>query len=209
MKDTVHEQLDLPQEAPVMVLPGALLFPHSMLPLYIFEPCYRAMLAHCLERNRMFCVAMMREGVSDATEDGDFHHVAGIGLIRACVGNEDGTSQLVLQGLARVRLSRFRNGAQFRIAKIREMPAENADTLEAEALGAKVLELCRKLREQGSSLPGILERHLAQLTAPEMISNIVAQNFVCDPHLQQKILETTSIPHRLRLLIDCLQAAEK
>jgi len=28
----------LPEQAPVMPLPGALLFPNALLPLYIFEP---------------------------------------------------------------------------------------------------------------------------------------------------------------------------
>jgi Lon protease-like protein len=34
----------LPEQAPVMPLPGAILFPHALLPLYIFEPRYRQML---------------------------------------------------------------------------------------------------------------------------------------------------------------------
>ena len=31
-----------------MPLPGAVLFPHALLPLYIFEPRYRKMLEHAL-----------------------------------------------------------------------------------------------------------------------------------------------------------------
>jgi Lon protease-like protein len=205
MKNIIHQQLNLPQEAPVMVLPGALLFPHSLLPLYIFEPRYRAMLAHCLERNRMFCVAMMKEGVGVAADDDDFHHVAGIGLIRACVGNEDGTSQLVLQGLARVRLTDFNHDEPFRIAQIRELPSKNAATVEADALGVKVLELCRALKVQEPDVPGMLSQHLAQLSDPEIIADIVAHNFVRDSALQQEILETLSVPDRLRILIDCLK----
>ena len=43
-----------------------------MLPLFIFEPRYRAMLAHCLEQNRMFCVALMKPGVTEAAGPDDF-----------------------------------------------------------------------------------------------------------------------------------------
>jgi hypothetical protein len=39
----------LPEQLPVMPLSGAVLFPHALLPLYIFEPRYRKMLEHALE----------------------------------------------------------------------------------------------------------------------------------------------------------------
>jgi Lon protease-like protein len=43
-----------------MPLPGAVLFPHALLPLYIFEPRYRKMLEHALQRHRMFCVTLIK-----------------------------------------------------------------------------------------------------------------------------------------------------
>ena len=130
-----------------MVLPGASLFPSSLLPLYIFEERYRSMLSWSLERGRVFCIAQMKPGGAGAHEEG-FHAVAGLGLIRACVENEDGTSQLVLQGLARVRLANFVQHRPFRIAQISELRSSVENEIEAGALGIKVLELCRSLKGQ-------------------------------------------------------------
>ena len=84
-----------------MVLPGAVLIPNAMLPLHIFEPQYRAMLRWCLERDRLFCLALGSPGEMEAGPE-HFAAIGGIGLVRACVGVEDGTSNLILQGLARV-----------------------------------------------------------------------------------------------------------
>src|SRR5919199_638169 len=92
----------LPERAPVMPLPGALLFPHALLPIYIFEPRYREMLRFALSHDRMFCIALLRPGRNEWNNADDFFDVAGIGLIRACVGRVDGTSNLILQGLQRV-----------------------------------------------------------------------------------------------------------
>src|SRR5947208_3469289 len=133
--------MKLPDEAPVMPLPNALLFPHSLLPLHIFEECYRQMLAYCLDHHRMFCVALMKPGVAEALNEDDFHHVAGVGLIRACVGNEDGTSNLILQGLARVELTGFPQTTPFRIATMHQLDSIDGNSIECEALGAKVIEL--------------------------------------------------------------------
>ena len=83
-----------------MTLPNATLFPQALLPLYIFEPRYRQMLADALHTNRMFSVAMQRPGDSREIPS----PVAGLGLIRVSVGHRDGTSHLILQGIARVEL---------------------------------------------------------------------------------------------------------
>src|SRR5438093_11960926 len=93
----------LPEQAPVMPLPGAVLFPHALLPLYIFEPRYREMLAHALAHERMFCVALLQPDRAQWQSEEHFFEVGTIGLIRACVDRGDGTSNLILQGLQRVR----------------------------------------------------------------------------------------------------------
>jgi len=59
--------MKIPCEVPVMTLPKATLFPQALLPLYIFEPRYRQMLADALDSTRMFSVAMQRPGRSRET----------------------------------------------------------------------------------------------------------------------------------------------
>lgn len=192
-----------------MVLPGALLFPHALLPLYIFEPRYRAMLAYSLKNERMFCVALLRPGATEAARSGDFFHTVGCGLIRACVGKDDGTANLILQGLWRVRLTDFVQEKPFRIARVEQVVSEDGETVEAEALGAKVLELCRKFKARGNELPGQLDTFLAHLTDLDMLSDLVAHTFVSNPFLRQTLLEQAMIPARLRLLIQYLNAELK
>lgn len=201
---------DFPATVPVMVLPGALLFPHALLPLYIFEPRYRAMLSYCLANERMFCVALMRPGATESKSTGDFFQTAGCGLIRACVGKDDGTANLILQGLWRVRLVDYVQVKPFRIARVEQLVSEDAGTVEAEALGTKVLELCRQFKaRQPNEMPGQLDTFLAHLTDLEMLSDLVAHTFVSNPFLRQTLLEQPLIPARLRLLIQYLNAELK
>ena len=85
----------VPAEVPVMILPETTLFPRMTLPLRIFEPRYRQMLADTLASHRMFAVAMQKPGrVREIPSQ-----VAGLGLIRASVANKNGTSNLILQGI--------------------------------------------------------------------------------------------------------------
>jgi Lon protease-like protein len=198
-------EIVLPDEIPVMPLPGAVLFPNALLPLYIFEPRYCEMLEHALKRDRMFSVALIKPSCPEWEEPEDFFHLATVGLIRACVGRGDGTSNLVLQGLHRVRFTSFDQEAPFPVAKIDIVESSDDTTVETEALGEKVLELYRKLKRAGRQLPPKVDRYLAQLDDLEMLADLVASTFVDDPLRRQKMLEEQSVNQRLRLLITFLQ----
>ena len=120
MTDNImSSSVTLPEQLPVMPLPGAVLFPHALLPLYIFEPRYRKMLEHALQQHRMFCVTLIKPSCPDWHAAEDFFHLATAGLIRACVGRSDGTSNLILQGLQRVRFTSFEQEKPFPIASDR------------------------------------------------------------------------------------------
>src|ERR1019366_3035009 len=196
--------VSLPAQVPVMPLPGALLFPHALLPLYIFEERYREMLKYALNHHRMFSVAMIKPERSEWESPLDFFHVAGVGLIRACVGRADGTSNLILQGLERVRFTGFEQEAPFPIATIEPLECEDSSSVETEALAAKVLELYSKIRMKGRELPEKVDRYLSDLNDMEMLADLVAATFVNDPLRRQQILEELVLNQRLRLLIQYL-----
>jgi Lon protease-like protein len=189
-----------------MALPNAVLFPHSLLPLHIFEPRYRDLLAHSLDGDRMFSVALIKRGIDDAIGIDDLCPVAGVGLIRACVGNENGTSNLVLQGLARVRLVGWTQEKSFRLARIELVKSVAGNSVEADALSAKVKEFCTRIEQIGVPLPPNLMDHLRQIDSPEILSDVVAAAFVNERFQRQKLLEAYEVCERLRLLIQFLRS---
>ena len=188
-----------------MVLPQALLLPLALMPLYIFEPRYQQMLAHALENDRMFCIALMKPGITEATRSDQFYSTVGIGLIRACVGMENGTSNLILQGLNRVQITGWIQEEPFRIAQLKLLPSLDAESVESQALGAKVLELCSELKARGAQVSELLDKQLSQVNDPSALADIVSHTFVGDPFARQQLLEALSVPDRLRLLIAHLQ----
>ena len=215
--------MDLPREVPVMTLPNAILFPQAMLPLYIFEPRYRRMLSDSLASHRMFSVAMQKPGcVREAPCS-----VAGLGLIRACVSRKDGTSHLVLQGIARVELRETVRYKPYRVHRIRALKSTATDSVAVDALTAKVLELVRAPLQQGFEFaasapkkkPGQTDESVAadltlnQITSildelhdPEKIADLVSWKMVSSPRGRQLLLETTDLERRLKHLIHFLMA---
>ena len=202
----MDESIILPEQVPVMPLPGALLFPHALLPLYIFEPRYRQMLKHALGHHRMFCVTLLKPHCADWQSPADFFHTAGIGLIRACVESGDGTSNLILQGLERVRMMGFEQQMPFPIATIERLESASDSSVETEALATKVLELYSNVKADAPrQLPPKVDRYLSDLSDPAMLADLVASTFVSDPLRRQRVLEELSVNQRLRFVIQYLR----
>jgi uncharacterized protein len=215
--------MKIPPEVPVMTLPNATLFPQALLPLYIFEPRYRQMLADALHSNRMFSVAMQRPGNSRETPA----PIAGLGLIRVSVGHSDGTSHLILQGLARVELKEAVRYKPYRIQRIRPLETPPCDNVKVDALVAKVRELLEERIELGLPFPfpvmspekGTKENstspsfspkeilsYLDSITDPEQAADLVSCAVLPGAVERQTILETVDVEARLRRLIHFLLA---
>jgi uncharacterized protein len=214
--------MKLPREAPVMTLPNVTLFPQALLPLYIFEPRYRQMLADALHSNRMFCVAMRRPGGPRETPA----PVAGLGLIRVSVGHNDGTSHLILQGLVRAELAETVRYKPYRVARIRPLATPPCDTVAADALLAKVRELLRERLALGLPFPLTFTPqskasapapeppapfsakevlgYLDSIANPEQAADMISWQVLAGASERQAILETVEVEARLRQLITFL-----
>lgn len=187
-----------------MTLPNAILFPQALLPLYIFEPRYCQMLRDTLAGDRMFAVALAR------TDSGTFepHAIGGLGLIRACTDNNDGTSNLILQGISRVRFLEISNQGPYQQARIEPLRSFNDTGIDVEALMLKVLEMAV---EEARSIPGMppqVARFLAKLDDPATLSDIVGSTMVPDIDARQHLLETADVRKRLQDLIPCLLSSQ-
>lgn len=186
---------------PVMALSGVTLFPNALLPLYIFEPRYREMLATVLAGDRIFAVGMVRP---DTGEESVFP-VAGAGLVRACVGQPDGTSQLILQGLGRVEFTGFEQEEPYLIGRAEPLKTILDDEDACHALRRELQEICTGLVSRGVELPETFVRAAGEMTDPAMLGDLFAQHLVRDPLAAQAVLAEPKLSLRLQRLVATLR----
>jgi len=202
-----------------MTLPGVTLFPETLLPLHIFEPRYRRMLVEVLRSHRMFVVAMPKPGTANGTPT----TVAGLGFVRVCVGHNDGTSHLVLQGFSRVEIIEMVRRQPFPLCRIRPLQAPVRDSVAIDALMAKVRDLVtecvqlgfaaasatarksakKKPVEPGLMMPNIMGC-LDKLNSPDKVADLVSSALLSRAAHKQIILETVEVEPRLKYLIHFL-----
>ncbi len=191
-------EVTLPDEVAVMTLPGAVLFPQALMPLHIFEPRYRDMLRDVLSSHRLFAIANLDPHAAGGFEPP--HRIATVGIVRACQKNDDGTSNLLLQGLARVEVRGILREEPYRRIRIRVLASapvgDPAENLRLRTALARIIAARERL---GGRTKGEFLRFLKTVTDPEAFVDLAAASLCDDPQLKQRLLETLEVSARLRL----------
>lgn len=199
--------LNLPKKCGVMLLPDCTLFPHGGLPLYIFEERYRRMLEDALAGECVFAVGRVKRA-EDGGED-VISKIGTAGLVRASKEDADGTSQLLLHGVIRVRFTEWLGGKPYPYALIE--PVQTLPLPEDQEEAA-MRTLRGAVEDATEHLPAVVRSGVAGLLAqadePGLLADLVAQQFVHEPDLRQVLLEARSIGEMMSLLCHFFEGLE-
>lgn len=182
-----------------MLLPDCTLFPHGGLPLHIFEPRYRMMLADTLAGSCFFAVGRIN-GKETPDPSRCASPIGTIGLVRASRELDDGTSNLLLHGVIRVRFIDWIEGP-YPQARIQPVPS----IFEPESQTNSALEALKEAAEFISAdLPEDIRQTLMTMTEqiddPSILADVMSQQFLHDPDERQDLLEMESVPARIAWL---------
>jgi Lon protease-like protein len=184
---------------PLFPLPNAVLFPHALLPLHIFEERYRVMVRDVLTGSRCLAVGLL---VPEARQEDDLpavEPIAGVGEVVMAHELPDGRFNLVVRGRARVRIDReLPSGRPYRLVTATELPdlpiADEGEIVDADqTLRALIGRLADAIPEGGELLRQVIA---AQETPAELVDG-VASALIVDPVLRQRLLETRDVGQRL------------
>lgn len=188
----------MPQQVPVMTLPETAFFPQALLPLHIFEPRYREMLRDVLAHDRLFAVAGL-DPRGEAAEEKP-HAVATIGVVRACQGNTDGTANLLLQGLARVKIVGIAREDPYRLIRIKVLSSHAGAEQPANAkLRSTLVRLIARRVRLDDRVPADFAKFLQTVDDPETFVDLATFALCEHANVKQRLLETLDVNERLRL----------
>ena len=189
----------MPSRLPIFPL-QAVLFPGTPLPLHIFEPRYKRMLADCLAADRRF-------GITPLNEERGRPEPGTVGCVAEVRVNQelpDGRSNIVVLGGSRFVLSRFlEESLPYLVALVQtfddepdtEPPADDTDALRR--LFTEYFGGLRQLNDAGLEEPELPED-------PLVLSFQVAGAVECDPGVKQRLLSERSTARRVKALIQLL-----
>ncbi len=187
---------------PIFPLPEAVLFPHMLLPLHVFEPRYRRMVEDCLAGPRVLAMALLKPGFEQSqSRQPEIHGVVGAGVIVHDERLPDGRFNIALKGVARVAVEgELATDTPYRLVRGRILedgyPPEGADGLERELTTLKLCYL-----RLAAELPGAsddLTKFVTRVKDPALLVDVIASVAVPDVAERQRLLEMASVRDRLR-----------
>jgi Lon protease-like protein len=189
---------------PIFPLPTVVLFPGVFLPLHIFEPRYREMVADALATDRLIGMALLRDGWQSEYEGRPPIFTVGCsGLITHCEKLPDGRYNIVLRGLDRFKVVSEDHSRVYRRARTQAVPERELTAAERTALHHQRnrIEALIAPSDHGG---GIDPRAAAALSDEDLV-NALAQYLDLEPIEKQALLERPALPERATALIELLE----
>ncbi len=183
---------------PIFPLPRVVFFPHTLLPLHVFEERYRALVADVIAGSGLLGVPLLAPGW-EADYDGcpAIVPVFGVGAVLRHELLPDGRSNILLAGVGRARLlSEHPPQGPYRVARADLLPDYGAD---APGLSQSAAQLVAVLGQLATTQPeiGRLVGHLSsrRRPAPEVLDT-VAHFLITEPEERQGYIELDDVPER-------------
>jgi uncharacterized protein len=189
----------------VFPLAGVVVLPGTPTPFHIFESRYRAMVADALAGDRMLAVATLASEEGVTQDRAPIHPIAGAGFIDAEEQLANGRYNVMVRGIARVRLvAELENGKPYRefraelLDDVYPVGGPGALAQERAALESCVLQLAEVLPPE-SGAPR-LAQIAVRTPSPSALADLVAAAVVSEPTQRIAIIEELDVARRLDLV---------
>ena len=193
----------LPASIPLFPLPNVVLFPNVFLPLHIFEPRYREMVADALEGDRIIGMTLLRPGYETNYEGRPaIYDIGCAGVITHSQPLADGRYDIVLRGIEKFSVRSEDQSKPYRIGHIESIdesiPADEAQPLrrQRQRLEAVLAAAIERVRSEPKFPPSVPDEDLI---------NALAQYLELDILERQALLECQGVLARCRALIEVLE----
>jgi len=195
---------------PIFPLPDVTFFPHTLLPLHVFEARYRVLVIDALERDRRLAVVRLKPGY-EATYAGkpEVHAVAGLGEIVSCERLATGRYNILLRGECRVRLGQeLPSDTLYRLVRARRL-ADPEPAGDVTAALSRMRAACKDLLGALGRPADLLDTALAERQPAGAIADRVAAAVLPDVDLRQRLLETIDVGARVTAVADAVERLVK
>ena len=191
---------------PIFPLPDLTFFPHTVLPLHVFEARYRAMITDCLARDRRLVVVGLEPGY-ESRYDGKpaVKEIAGAGTIVRCERLPTGRFNILLRGECRIRIEReVPTDTLYRVVAAAQLPEVGADHPRLAGLAGAVRDRCVQIFQALGRPAAELRESLEAVASPAELGDQVASAMLPDPSVRQALLEELDVGRRLDRLAAAL-----
>ena len=194
---------------PLFPLPNVVLFPNVFLPLHIFEPRYREMVADAVASDRLIGMVLLRPGWERDYEGRPAVYPIGCsGVLTHVERLGDGRFNLVLRGLERFRIVEEDHDRPYRRAVVEPLHEQTLAGEDREAIRrqrSKLESMLSPVRSELGEARLATDARVPAAMSDEDLVNALAQYLDLEPLEKQALLEKPCLRTRAESLVELLE----
>ncbi len=201
-KDTkTAEAREYPNEVTLVPLREMVVFPKLVVPLGVGrEKSVAAITAAMNEERRLVVLAAQRDAEIDDVQPDQIHNVGTIAEIVRLLRIPDGSAQIIVQGVQRVRITGYSPETRYFKVTFDPIVEDLGDAVEREAQLRNVKALFDRYVDNGGAILPELAMTAKNTEDPSHFADLVASSPDLSLEQRQQLLEQRSVIERLRFL---------
>tara|TARA_B100001146_G_C16123304_1_gene408997 strand:+ start:67 stop:744 length:678 start_codon:yes stop_codon:yes gene_type:complete len=189
---------------PIFPLPNIVFYPKTFFPLHIFEPRYRQMVTDAENGEKMICMALLKPGNEEDYEGAPpIHTIGTLGYMEFKNDRSDETSDILLVGVSKVKISEVESNHGYRIADLDPI-SESIGEEDTELLKEKVFRGFERMSAQSGILQ--IPKQFRDVIDFEMAVNFLASHLPIEGEEKQKMLELDDVSLRAKILVQFMES---
>jgi ATP-dependent Lon protease len=196
-----HQNVDIPNQLPILPLRNTVAFPFAMMPLSIGIPRSVQLIEDALKGDRLIGLVATKYPEIETPQPGQVYEMGTVAKVEHVTRSTDKTMQVIVHGLERFRVEYWLSDDPYLKANVALAPDSGEKDVELEALQRNLRQLAQEVVTLSPNFPQEAAKYLDQVKDPRYLAYLVAGGAGLDMQKGQAILEENSIKEKMRLLI--------
>ena len=193
------------QSIPLLPLRDVVVFPHTVIPLFIGRKSSVHAITHAMEADKhIFLVTQKDEAIEDPKNE-DLHKVGTLATILQLLKLPDGTIKVLVEGVKRSRIEEFVDLGEHTEVILSDCTLSFENDTEIKAMMRLALENFEKYIKLSKKIPEEVYKVLKEITDIERFSDVIIANINLKIEEKQELLESTLAKDRLEAILTILE----
>ncbi|HJW84959.1 MAG TPA: endopeptidase La [Anaerolineae bacterium] len=198
------DQVEIPDELPILPLRGTVVYPVTAVPLNIGQPRSVRLIDEAVLEKKLVGLVASRNPELEEPPPEDCYTVGTLATVQRLARMPDGTIRLLVMGLERIRVREYTATQPYLKARVERAPESVDEGLELEALRRKVIELFSRLVELIPGIPNEVGSMAAAIEDPRQLAYAIVTYIRIDLQDAQTVLELDGVSEKLRKIVALL-----
>lgn len=191
---------ELPSALPVLPLPSTVVFPHMVAPLKVLRPSSIKLVDDSIVKDKLLVIVSQKDRRVEEPTPTDVYSVGTASIILKMLKFPDGSTRIICQGLARVKLNHFTQVRPYMVTEVEVLPEAEAAGEEITVLVRSILATFEQIAEHMPEMPEELRAIVSDTEEPGRLADLISIHLNIPVAERQEVLETTDLDQRLKLL---------